>query len=235
MGSIFNKQTHEANMSKILMDIYRDKELASILGFKGGTACYFFYGLPRFSVDLDFDLLAENKIDIVFKKIQTIASAYGEVKDAWIKMNTILVELSYGTPDKNLKIEISGRPARIEDYEVKNLFGISVFVMKQSIICANKLIALTQRKKKVSRDVFDVWFFLKNNWPIDRITIKEKSGMNICDYLTRAASLVEENTPSNILFGLGELINSKQKDWIKKNLVSEIKSLLLITAKQYRM
>ena len=33
-------------MGKILRDIYSDISISSLLGLKGGTAAYFFYGLP---------------------------------------------------------------------------------------------------------------------------------------------------------------------------------------------
>ena len=48
-------------MGRILKDIYTDVSIAPLLGFKGGTCAYLFYGLPRFSVDLDFDLLEVNE------------------------------------------------------------------------------------------------------------------------------------------------------------------------------
>ena len=54
---MFNKEKHQLIMSRILKDIYSDVEISSFLGFKGGTATYFFYDLSRFSVDLDFDLI----------------------------------------------------------------------------------------------------------------------------------------------------------------------------------
>jgi len=40
---------HKFFLIRILKDIYADIELANSLGFKGGTALLFFYGLPRFS------------------------------------------------------------------------------------------------------------------------------------------------------------------------------------------
>ena len=49
---------HKFYMLQILKDIYSDPKLSTALGFKGGTALMFFYNLPRFSVDLDFNLLA---------------------------------------------------------------------------------------------------------------------------------------------------------------------------------
>ena len=48
-------------MGQILKDIYTDASISSLLGFKGGTCVYLFYNLPRFSVDLDFDLLTINE------------------------------------------------------------------------------------------------------------------------------------------------------------------------------
>ena len=56
-----NITTHRNLLLKILKDIYSDTALGPVLGFKGGTAAYFFYDLPRFSVDLDFDLLDTGK------------------------------------------------------------------------------------------------------------------------------------------------------------------------------
>jgi len=52
---------HKTNLTNILIDIYKDSLLGSVLGFKGGTAAMLFFNLPRFSVDLDFDLLVDFK------------------------------------------------------------------------------------------------------------------------------------------------------------------------------
>jgi len=52
---------HKINLTGILIDFYKDSLLSSSLGFKGGTAAMLFYGLPRFSVDLDFDYIGSSK------------------------------------------------------------------------------------------------------------------------------------------------------------------------------
>ena len=52
---------HKNILLQILKDIYSDATAAPYLGFKGGTAAHLFYDLNRDSVDLDFDLLDENK------------------------------------------------------------------------------------------------------------------------------------------------------------------------------
>jgi predicted nucleotidyltransferase component of viral defense system len=56
-----NIPTHKTVLFQILKDIYSDSLLAPFLGFKGGTAAVMFYGLDRFSVDLDFDLLNKER------------------------------------------------------------------------------------------------------------------------------------------------------------------------------
>lgn len=58
---MFDKNKHKIILVKILKNIYSDKDLRNVLGFKGGTALFLFYGLPRISVDLDFNLLDEKK------------------------------------------------------------------------------------------------------------------------------------------------------------------------------
>jgi len=63
---------HKFLLVSILKDIYSDTELSTSLGFKGGTAQMLFYNLPRFSVDLDFNLIKQTKAKIVFAKIRNI-------------------------------------------------------------------------------------------------------------------------------------------------------------------
>jgi len=81
----FNIATHRTILFQILKDIYSDTTIAPFLGFKGGTAAVMFYGLDRFSVDLDFDLLDESKQEIVFDKLIKIVAKHGEIKESHIK------------------------------------------------------------------------------------------------------------------------------------------------------
>lgn len=52
---MLNQIKHRFVLFNLIEDIYQSK-LGFCLGFKEGTMAYFFYGLDRFSVDLDFDL-----------------------------------------------------------------------------------------------------------------------------------------------------------------------------------
>ncbi len=233
MVTILDQKKHDETMHRVLIDIYTDPELAINLIFKGGTACYLFYQLPRFSVDLDFDLLQPEKKELVFNKIQKIAARYGKITDAWIKRNTILVELSYRVPDRNLKIEISARTHEKITYDQKNLLGLSILVMSQDAMCANKLLAITERKKIVNRDYFDAYFFPKNGWPLDDEIIETKGERTVPEQLNKILDQIEKTESPNILFGLGELINEKQKTWVKNNLLKELKIYLNLYLRKY--
>jgi len=82
-------EKHKFLLVNILKDIYSDTLYGPILGLKGGTAAYLFYGLPRFSVDLDFDLLDVKKEKFVLDKIKEILEGYGEIKDIRKKRFTL--------------------------------------------------------------------------------------------------------------------------------------------------
>ena len=166
---MLNKEKHQLIMSQILKDIYSDITIASILGFNGGTAAYLFYDLPRFSVDLDFDLLdpSEENIDLVFEKIKKIILQYGEIKDEQKKFATIFFSLSYGPNEHQIKVEINNRPTGAR-YKMLNYIGLSVLVAEKNSMLGGKLMALVNRKKFAARDLFDVYFFLKQNWEVEK-------------------------------------------------------------------
>ncbi len=223
---MLNKEKHQLIMGQILKDIYTDISIASLLGLKGGTCAYLFYGLPRFSADLDFDLLtpSEKNQEIIFNKIKSILKKYGEIKDIYLKRFTIFALLSYGDEDHNIKIEINVReltPDIKDYYEIKEYLGISMFIAKKDYLFANKLCALTLRKETTTRDVYDIHYFAKNNWDINSEVIKIRVGKNIKEYLTDCAAFIKKIKDNQILQGLGELIDKKEKTWVKNYLKSD--------------
>jgi predicted nucleotidyltransferase component of viral defense system len=228
---MLNKEKHQLVMGQILRDIYSDVSISSLVGFKGGTCAYFFYGLPRFSVDLDFDLFSSEDATkkMVYGKIGSMLGKYGEIKDNFIKQNTLFFLLSYGDTDHNIKIEINVRilmPAIREHYELKEYLGISMFVAKKDYLFASKLVALTDRKLLAMRDIYDIWFFAKNNWDVNADVIKARTNKTIKERLADCLSVIEEVKDSQILQGLGELLSEKEKVWVKNNLRKDTVFLL---------
>ncbi len=232
---MLNWEKHKFNMVRILKDIYEHQQLGGYLGFKGGTACNFFYGLPRHSVDLDFDLLNIEKEKIVFKEIEKILKKYKEfeIREAQMKRYTIFFLLSYGKGEHTVKIEISRRSAVPSKFVVEEYLGISMLVTTKEDAFANKLIALIDRRKVAMRDLFDVHFFLSDGWEINEKIIKRKSGQELIQYLDRCIGFIEELSDKYILDGLGELVNQSKKDWVRDKLKED--TIFLIKAYQERL
>ncbi|HBU07495.1 MAG TPA: hypothetical protein DEB09_05440 [Candidatus Magasanikbacteria bacterium] len=223
---MLNKEIHQLIMGKILRDIYTDTTISSLLGFKGGTCAYFFYNLPRFSVDLDFDLLTadEKTQKIVMDKIKNILLSYGQIKDEKIKRFTLFFLLSYGDTEHNIKIEINTRtllPDIKKHYQIKEFLGIAMFVAKKDYLFASKLMALSERKETAARDVYDIYFFGKENWDIERMVLETRSQKSNTEYLSSCITIIETIKDNQMLRGLGELLNDKEKNWVKNNLKKE--------------
>jgi len=211
---------HKLMLVQVLKDIYSDVDIASSLGFKGGTALYLFYDLPRFSVDLDLNLLNAGDKESVFKKIGDICGRHGTIKDQAMKLHTMLYEVSYGASDRNMKIEISERKFP-DSYELKQYFGIPVQVMKKPDMLAHKMAALLDRKRLAVRDVFDIWFLMKERAPVAKSVFDARVKEEWRAYLTRCRAVIEEIDNRYILQGLGELLDDTMKTWAKNNLKKE--------------
>ncbi len=216
---------HKNILLQILKDVYSDTMIAPHLGFKGGTAALLFYELNRDSVDLDFDLLDESKEQSVFEKIQKIAAGYGKIVDSRIKRFNLVNIISYDTKSQNIKIEVNRRNFGSK-YELKTLLGISMLVMVREDMFAHKLMAMHERIGKTSRDIYDAWFFLKNNWPVNKEIVEQRSGMFFKELLQKSAEQLEKMDNRNILVGLGESLTESQKDWARAKLRTETIFLL---------
>lgn len=215
-----NRSKHQEIMVKILKEIYFDTQLAKFLGFKGGSAAMFFYGLPRFSVDLDFDLLDEPKKDLVFKKISAFLPKFGKVMEATEKKYTLFFLVSYQKEERQLKIEISKRPVK-NRYDLGTILGISALVEAKEDMLAGKLAAFLTRKKFASRDLFDLQFFMSHDFAINKNSVKVQTGLNFTDALKAALIKTKKVKAKDLLTGLGELIDEKQKNWVKEKLLKE--------------
>src|SRR3989338_7461217 len=216
---------HKNILLQILKDVYSDTSIAPHLGFKVGTAALLFYGLTRDSVDLDFDLLNEEKETEVFEKIQKIIANYGTVVESRIKKFNLLNILSYAPGTQKIKVEVNRRQFGSK-YELKTLLGISMLVMAQEDMFAHKLMAMHERIGKTSLDIYDVWFFLENRWPVNNEIVEQRSGKTFKEILQLTADQLEKLDNKRILDGLGDFLAEPQKDWARVKLKSETIFLL---------
>ena len=218
---MLNKDIHKNFLINTLNSIYKDTQIRTFLGFKGGTAALLFYDLPRFSVDLDFDLLDPSKKELVFQRLKEILSKVGKIDQAHEKQNTLFFLINYQSQERNIKVEISKRAIKSE-YEVKNYLGIPMLVMKKDDMAASKLAALVERKKFAARDMFDLWFFLRSNWPIDEELLQEITGFSLYNMLNKAQDRIKDIKKTELLSGLGDLLDNKQKAFVKEKLQAEL-------------
>lgn len=229
---MLNQKTHNFEMINILLKLYKATEVASVLGFKGGTAAYLFYDLPRFSVDLDFDLLKKldkKARDGLVKKINEMFEKDYVIKDQSDKRFTLFWLLSYKKGDRQIKIEISKRKS-LSRFENKPFYGVNVPVMVLADMIANKLMALVDRKKFASRDVFDVWYFLSlpESMEINYDLIKERTGLTQKQLYKKVLERVNKERGESLLQGMGELLSVEQKVWVKDKLIGELNQLIKI-------
>lgn len=216
---------HRFYLVQLLKDIYADIELAACLGFKGGTALMFFYELPRFSVDLDFNLIQVEKQALVYEKIRKILLKYGNIQDEAQKFYGLILVLDYGFSERKLKVEISNR-VLVDSYEVKSLLGIPVRVMVAADMFAHKLCAVLDRNTLTNRDVFDCWFFMSKQTPVNKSIIENRMQIPYADYLQQCIDKLEDTKGRSMLQGLGELMDQDLKTFVRTKLRSETISLL---------
>lgn len=224
---MFDSAQHRSILVKILKDIYTDSRISSLLGFKGGTAAYLLYGLQRNSLDLDFDSIDATKEQEVFEIVKSIASKYGVIKESRIKRYNLFILLSYEPGAPHIKIDINRRNFGSQ-YEIKSYLGISMKVMVREDMFAHKLVAMYERMGDANRDIFDVWFFLNNNWDIHKEIVESRTEMSFDTFVQKAITSLEQLPNRRILAGMGEVLDGKQKDWVRNHLKEDTIFLLKV-------
>jgi predicted nucleotidyltransferase component of viral defense system len=225
-NNMLHTQKHRQILFNLITDIYKSP-IGAYLGFKGGTMLYFFHELDRFSVDLDFDLLDENKRDLVYETMKGILQKYGVIKDEAEKSYNIFFLLSYGEGEHGVKVEISKRNCAYNRYETKNFYGTDVRTLVLEDAFAHKLVACTERTRTANRDYYDIFFFFKKDVRFTEGIIVERTGKDRVTFLQFLREYVaHQESRMGMLEGLGELLDAKQKQWVKNNLKNELIGLI---------
>jgi len=212
-------QLHKQVLTKILLDIF--KTLDGKIAFKGGTCAFLFYDLPRISLDLDFDILESlTKEDIDTLKV--VLEKHGRIRNFQDKRFTTFFLLDYKPNTPNIKIEFNKRIWKNNNYKLIWFLGMEMKIADEPTIFTNKIVALTNRKQTVARDLFDVYYCLQSGMSINKKLVKERTGKDLKTYLKFLTNFMKKNfTEKNILQGLGEVLGQKQKEWVRKELIKE--------------
>ena len=215
---------HKFFLLQLLKEIYSDPELASSLAFKGGTALMLFHDLPRFSVDLDFNLTENSNEEVASAKLRAILVKHGTIRDEARKRYGMLLVLNYEDDGRNLKVEVSNR-SYPDEYELRDYLGVSMNVMRLEYMFTHKLMALLDRNALTNRDVFDCWFCMKQGLVLRKSILDLRLKGTFEDYMDKAIEAVTAISGNRILDGIGELLDPELKKWVKTDLTSEFASL----------
>jgi len=215
---------HKFFLLQMLKDIYSDTELAASLGFKGGTALMLFHDLPRFSVDLDFNLVAGAEPETVYDKLKGILLSHGAMRDEARKRYGMILVLDYERGGRNLKVEVNSRvyPDR---YEPRDYLGIPMNVMTLECMFTHKLMALLDRNALTNRDVFDCWFCMKQRVSLIRSILDARLDCTFEQYMENCIDAVSRISSTRILDGMGEFMDDQLKGWARSSLVKEFVTL----------
>ncbi|HIH22274.1 TPA: nucleotidyl transferase AbiEii/AbiGii toxin family protein [Candidatus Micrarchaeota archaeon] len=187
LGLKIHQQEQHYMQTITLFGIY--SYIANELVFKGGTALFFFYGLDRFSEDLDFTLTNEFEEE---KLLESIKDTFGllaiemelkEVKSIAGKNYKIKAKGPAYTNEASISIvnvEISDRKDVVLNPEIKqhvpvyeDIKPFFVPIMSAGEILAEKVRAIMNRNK--ARDVYDLAFLLRKGAKFDIELINKKT------------------------------------------------------------
>lgn len=187
----------EVNQQIILAGLYNGG-FFDVAAFYGGTCLRIFYGLQRFSEDMDFSLLLPDKefdftkyfkpiIDefaIVGRQVEISRKdkkSFGKVDSAFLKDNTDVYDVTFNTEKSiKIKIEVDTRPPQKFRTEQKLLILPHSFMTRcfvPSDLFAGKMHALVYRnwKNRVKgRDWYDFEWYVRHNVPLDFSHLAER-------------------------------------------------------------
>lgn len=161
----------------LLFNIYKETNL---LIFKGGTALYKLYNMPRFSEDLDFSVLKDFDIERTVKKI--VKNIHGaEIKEMKKMEGSLIIKVAFKgiiTKYNTIRIDINIKNSILKKFNIKtyisnyidiNPFNLRILALEE--IIAEKIHAIFARQK--ARDLYDLFFLLKFT-EVDKKLINEK-------------------------------------------------------------
>lgn len=231
---------HEVMQQVALAGLYRGG-FFNKAAFYGGTCLRIFYGLQRFSEDLDFSLIRPDtdfKLEDYFESMKDEFNALGRevviskkekskqtnVESAFLKDNSEIYNLQFRT-ERNIKIkiEVDINPPSGFSTEHKFLllpFSFMVHCYTLSDLYAGKMHALLFRnwKNRVKgRDWYDFEWYVRNNTVLNFEHLSQRT--------TQLGSLPDEQfTKSDFILLLKEKISKTNIEMIKADVHPFIKN-----------
>ena len=204
---------HEIMQQITLAGLYRGGFFDKA-AFYGGTCLRIFYGMQRFSEDMDFSLLKadetfslENYFDSIMSEFQSVGrnvmitkkekKIQTNIESAFLKDNTEVYNLSFSTEKQiKIKIEVDTQPPAGFSTEYKLIllpFSFMVRCYTLSDLYAGKMHALLFRNWKTrvkGRDWYDFEWYVRNNIALNFNHLQKRT--------TQISGLSEQDFPLEI-------------------------------------
>jgi len=193
-----------------ILEWLKNKRFLNKLIFGGDTMLRLCYGLPRYSVDLDFWLYRVENIEVFFNELKNKLSNDYEITDSFNKFYILLFEIKDARFPRKLKIEIRKTS---EKFNFQNTIAFSKYSNKQVLVRVLTLEQAMQNKiksfldRKEIRDLFDVEFLLKKG--INLNVSKEQ--------LEKIKKLINSFKKQDNSVALGSLLESDIRKYYKDN------------------
>lgn len=231
-----NDAIHKAWLYRILEEISDDTDLHKVLYFKGGTCASMLGWLDRFSVDLDFDYVGEDKeIEQTRELLRKIFKRLGlEIKDESKKGIQFFLKYKNVAGHRNtLKIEATFPIFKTSKYAPQRLVEIDrIFTCQtKETMFAHKLVALQDRYSKTKhiagRDIYDIHYFFMNGFDYSKEIIKERTGLNTKEFFQKLLVFIDHKVTDKIITeDLGPLLQNDKFNLYRKVLKRETIDLI---------
>lgn len=227
---------HKAWMYRILTAVADDIFLSSNIYFKGGTCAAMRGFLDRFSVDLDFDLADQSKIQETKKRLEKNFARLGLIiHDQSKNYPQYFLKYENAQGKRNtLKFDVSFPIPRNNDYEPVRFDEIDRVLKCQTVetMFANRLIAVMERYKRnhsvAGRDLFDIHAFLLKGFKFKSELIEERAGKSVFEYLKELKIFIEKHfSQQDIDEDLNHLLSPVQFKRMRKIIKPEVLAFLV--------
>jgi predicted nucleotidyltransferase component of viral defense system len=220
----FFNQYRENTIIEVIQAIAKSR-VGSQIAFKGGTALKLFYGLPRYSEDIDYDSLPGSLPQDLMKTLKELfVKRRWEITDEAIKYFTILLELRFAGQERRfrVKIEISTRQKELET-TIRSFRGVPILTLEPSFLMTEKLLTFIDRQ--AGRDIFDAWLIINHGYPLNESLIRSTFNGNE-EFYRAMLHIVEKADTKKILRDTGKLLGQDHRNWISTSFLHDFARLI---------
>ena len=202
----------EKEISQVISEIFSIEEISNDLWLKWGIISKI-YWLDRPSTDIDINIINLANEKAIAQRVKDFLQEKGEIKKELIW--DLLYRWVLYIPDEDtyihIKIDLNKLNRKSDKYDFIEINWVKVRSMTKDCVFANKLVALSERFKDT--DLYDVNFFLKNNFPISKDIIIERTGKELEDFITDLINELQAYYPGTLIAWMSKPFQDRQRKW----------------------